>query len=192
MISNGSTVCIAYEIETGKEVWRVVEGEDSSIAMPIYEDGIVYYYTSLMTPPGNGEKFVELLAVDASGTGDVTKTNIIWRHKGPILQLLTPLIKDGVIYTVDTKNTLIVFDAKTGEQTFTQKLKEKYHSSPLWAEGKVYFTSVKGETIVMKAGKTPEIISTNKVDGDVYATLAIVQNSILIRTDTSLFRIKEK
>jgi outer membrane protein assembly factor BamB len=192
MISNGSTVCIAYEIETGKEVWRVVEGEDSSIAMPIYEDGIVYFYTSLMTPPGNGEKFVEFLAIDATGTGDITKTNILWRHKGPILQLLTPLIKEGVIYTVDTKNTLIVFDAKTGAQTYTQKLKEKYHSSPLWVEGKVYLTSVKGETIVLKAGKIPEMISTNKVEGDVYATLAIVQNSILIRTDMSLFRIKGK
>ena len=192
MISNGSTVCIAYDIETGKEVWRVVEGEDSSVAMPIYEDGIVYYYTSFVTPPDNGEKFVELLAIDPTGTGDVTKTNILWRHKGPILQLLTPLIKDGLIYTIDTKNTLIVFDAKTGAQTFTKRLKEKYHSSPLYANGKVYLTSVKGETIVMKAGKTPEIISTNKVEGDVYATLAIVQNSILIRTDTSLFRIKDK
>ena len=135
---------------------------------------------------------MELLAIDPTGTGDVTNSKIIWRHKGPILQLLTPLIKDGLIYTVDTKNTLIVFDAKTGTQTYTQKLKEKYHSSPLWAEGKVYLTSVKGETMVLKAGKIPEIISTNKVEGDVYATLAIVQNSILIRTDTSLFRIKEK
>lgn len=87
---------------------------------------------------------------------------------------------------------MIVFDAKTGTQTFTRRLKEKYHSSPLWAEGKVYLTSVKGETIVLKAGKIPEIISTNKVEGEVYATLAIVQNSILIRTDTSLFRIKDK
>ena len=188
LISNGSAVCIAYEVLTGKEVWRVVQGEDSTISMPIYEDGIVYFYTSFVSP-ADGEKYVELLAVDPKGSGDITRTNVLWRFKGPILQLLTPLIKDGLIYTIDSKNNLIVIDAQKGSAVFSQKLKNKFNSSPVYAGGKVYFTSVKGETLVLKAGRLPEVIAENQLNGEVFATPAIVQNSILIRTDIALYRI---
>ena len=49
LISNGSAVCIAYNPETGEEVWRVVEGEDSTIAMPFFEDGLLFFYSSFVT-----------------------------------------------------------------------------------------------------------------------------------------------
>ena len=188
LISNGSAVCIAYDVLTGKEVWRVVQGEDSTISMPVYEDGVVFFYTSFVSPVG-GEKYVELLAVDPKGKGDVTKTNVLWRFKGPILQLLTPLIKDGLIYTVDSKNNLIVIDAKNGISLYSKRLKNKYNASPVYAGGNVYFTSVKGETLVLKAGRLPEVLAESQLPGEIYATPAIAGNSILIRTDTSIYRI---
>lgn len=191
LISNGSAVCIAYDIQTGKEVWRVIQGEDSTVAMPVTENGVVYFYTSFVSP-GEGEKYVELLAVDPKGSGDVTKTNVLWRFKGPILQLLTPLVKDGIIYTVDSKNNLIAIDAKTGEALYSKRLKNKYNSSPVYAGGRVYFTSVKGETLVLKAGRTLEILAENKLPGELYATPAIANNSLIIRNESTLYRIGER
>lgn len=191
LISNGAAVCIAYGVETGKEVWRFIQGEDSTIAMPFAENGVVYFYTSFVTPP-NGEKYVEMVALDPHGSGDLTKTNVLWRIKSPILQLLTPLIKDGIIYTVDSRNNLTVIDAKLGIPLYTKKLKNKFNSSPVTAGGKVYFTSVKGETLVLKAGRTLEILNENKLPGDLFATPAIAQNSILIRNEFSLYRIGNK
>ncbi len=191
LISNGAAVCVAYDAQTGHEVWRVVQGEDSTISMPFFEDGIVFYYTSFVTPP-EGEKYVEMLAVDPRGSGDITKSNVLWRLKSPILQLLTPLVKDEIIYTVDSRNNLNVIDAKTGNSLYTKKLKNKYNSSPIYSGGKVFFTSIKGETLILKAGKTLEIIAENKLPGEVFATPAIVQNSILIRNESSLYRIGNK
>ena len=191
LISNGSTVCIAYEAETGKEVWRVVQGVDSTIAMPISEGGIVYFYTSYVAPP-DVEKYAELLAVDPRGSGDITLTNILWRVKTPIIQLLSPLIKDGIIYTIDSRNNLIAIDAKNGGTLYTKKMKNKYNASPVYAGGRVYFTSVKGETLVLKAGRTLEIVAENQLSGELYATPAIVQNSLIIRNESSLYRIGGK
>ena len=192
LISNGAAVCIAYEVETGKEVWRFIQGEDSTIAMPFAENGVVYFYTSFVTPT-DGEKYIEMVAIDPSGSGDITKTDkVLWRIKSPILQLLTPLIKDGIIYTVDSRNILTVIDARSGIPLYTKKLKNKFNSSPVYAGGKVYFTSVKGETLVLKAGRTLEILSENKLPGDLFATPAIAQNSILIRNEFSLYRIGNK
>jgi len=188
LVSNGAAVCIAYEAETGKEVWRVVQGEDSTIAMPFSEEEIVYFYTSFVTPE-NGEKYAELLAVDPKGLGDITKTNVLWRLKSPVLQLLTPLIKDGIIYTVDSRNNLLVIDARTGVTLYSKKLKNRYNSSPVYAGGRIYFTSVKGETLVLQAGRTLQVVAENMLPGDVYATPAIVKNSILIRNEFSLYRV---
>ena len=188
LISNGAAVCIAYEAETGKEVWRIVQGEDSTIAMPFSEDGVVFFYTSFVTPE-NGEKYAELLAVDPKGLGDITKSNILWRLKSPVLQLLTPLVMDGIIYTVDSRNNLIAIDARTGATLYSKKLKNRYNASPVSAGGKVYFTSVKGETLVLKAGRTLQVVGENKLPGELYATPAIVQNSVLIRNEFSLYRI---
>lgn len=188
LISNGSAVCIAYDPETGEEIWRVIQGTDSTIAMPIFENGIVYFYPGFIAD-GSGGNYTELLAVNPVGKGDITQSNVIWRFKSPVLQLLTPLIKDGLIYTVDTRNTLYCLDAKTGNVVYSKKLKQKYNASPVFANGNVYFTSVRAETMVIKAGRQLEILAENMLHGEVYATPAFVRNSILMRTDGQLYRI---
>jgi len=191
LISNGSAACIAYNPETGEEVWRVVQGEDSTIAMPFFENGVVYFYTSYVTPK-EGEKYCELLAVDPGGSGDVTKTHVLWRLKSPILQLLTPLIKDGLIYTIDTMNNLYCIDAKTGKTVYTKRLTGKYNSSPVYAGGNIYFTSTNGETLIIKEGRKLEIISRNRLKGEVFATPAIVNNSIILRAGNILYSISSR
>lgn len=188
LISNGSAVCIAYDIQTGTEVWRIVQGEDSTISMPFSENGIVYFFTSFVTVPGEGQ-YCELMAVNPDGKGDIAGTNIIWRKKFPVLQLLTPLIKDGLIYLVDTRNTLQCIDAATGNTFYTYRLRDKYNASPVYAAGKIYFPSVTGETLVITEGKELNILSRNRLPGEIYATPAILRNSILIRTSDFLFRI---
>jgi outer membrane protein assembly factor BamB len=189
LISNGSAVCIAYDPETGKEIWRIVQGEDSTISMPSEEDGIIYFYTSFVTPPG-GDPYAELLAVDPNGKGDIAATNIIWRIKSPILQLLSPLVKNGLIYTIDTEGTLLCIDAKTGETVWSEKLNGKYNSSPVYIAGHIYFSSIRGETIVIKEGRTLEVVSRNNLDGEIWATPAVVDRSILMRTSKYLYKIQ--
>jgi outer membrane protein assembly factor BamB len=190
MISNGSAVCIAYDPETGKEVWRIVQGEDSTIAMPTEEDGILYFYTSFLTPPG-GDPYAELLAVDPDGQGDIAASNILWRVKSPVLQLLTPLVKDGLLYTINSEGMLLCIDTKTGETVWSKKLKGKYNSSPVYVAGHVYFNSIQGETLVVNEGRELEIVARNKLDGQIWATPAIVDGAILMRTSKYLYKIQQ-
>jgi outer membrane protein assembly factor BamB len=191
MISNGSAACIAYDPETGEELWRVVGGEDSTISSPFFENGVVFFYTGFITPK-EGEKYCELLAVDPSGSGDVTKTHVLWRFRSPILQLLTPLIKDGLIYTVDSNNNLFCIEAKTGQTQYTERLRGKYNSSPIYAGGNIYFTSTNGETLIIKEGRKLEIIARNKLKGETFATPAITDWSIIIRSGINLYGIQNK
>jgi outer membrane protein assembly factor BamB len=190
LISNGSAVCIAYDPATGEEIWRIVHGEDSTIAMPFFENGIVYFYSSFITPP-SGEKFAELFAVNPDGRGNIKESHVIWRYQSPILQLLTPLIKDGLIYTIDTRSNLICLDAKSGNIVWSEKMKGVFNSSPVYAGGHLYFSTTKGITVVIKEGRKPEFLAENKLKGEIWATPAILDKSIFIRTSDYFYRISE-
>jgi outer membrane protein assembly factor BamB len=155
--------------------------------MPFYEDGMAYFHTSFVTVGDN--KFAELMAVDPDGKGDIGASHIIWKLETPILQLSTPVIKDGLIYTVDTKNIMMCLDAKSGEEKWSQRLRGKYNSSPIIANGNIYFSSTNGETTVIKEGAELHIIAENSLDGEIWTTPAVVKNSLLIRTSEFLYRI---
>lgn len=190
LISNGSAVCIAYEPETGKEVWRVVRGAESTISMPFAEKGVVFFYTGYMIDK-DGSDFSELMAVNPDGRGDITGTNVLWKKRVERLQLLTPVIKDGLIYTVDTKNNLMCLEASTGNEIWTSRLKANFNASPVYAAGNIYLFSIKGETLVIKEGRKLEIVAQNQIKDQIWATPAFLRNSIILRTDKYLCRIGE-
>ncbi len=190
LISNGSAVCQAFDIETGEEVWRIPQGVDSTISMPVVYDGIVYFYTSFVVPP-EGEKYCELLAVDPNGMGDISETNIIWRVKSPILQLLTPVIYNKLLFTIDSESNLICLDALSGKEIWTDKLKGKFHSSPVIANEKLYFNSTRGDGFVYNASKEKLRLSENKLPGEIWATPVFLDGSMVMRTSEYLYRFAE-
>jgi len=188
LISNGSAICIAYEPETGKEVWSVTGGAESTVSMPFTEKGIVYYYTGFMVDT-EGSNYSEIIAVNPDGKGDITKSNVVWKKRVEPMQLLTPVIRDGLIYTVDTKNNLICIDASTGKDVYTSHYKSSFNASPVYAAGNIYLFSTRGETVIIKAGRKLENVAQNQIDGQIWATPAILRNAIILRTDKYLYRI---
>jgi hypothetical protein len=188
LISNGSRVCQALDPETGREVWRVVQGDDSTISMPVAGDGLVYFYTSFVTGEEGG-KYAELFAVDPEGRGNIGETHIRWRKKAPILQLSTPVYVDGLLYTVDSQGEFFCLDAESGEVLWSEKLKDKFHSSPVYADGLLYISSTRGETLVYRAGSRPELLARNKLDGEIWSTPAFTGGAILMRTSEYLYKI---
>jgi len=188
LISNGSAACMAYDPFTGQEIWRIIRGEDSTISMPFYDESLVYFYTGFITSPEKN-RFAELMAVDPDGTGNIAETHLKWRIETPILQLSTPVIRKGYIYTVDTKSILMCLNAQTGETVWSKRIIGKYNSSPVYADGKLYFSSTRGETLVIREGTQLEILAENKLEGEIWATPAIVDNNLLIRTSEFLYRI---
>lgn len=188
LISNGAAMCAAYDPDNGKEIWHIVRGEDSTIAMPFYEDGTVYFHTSFTTDE-NRNRYAELMAVNPDGKGDIEASNLLWSIQTPILQLSTPVIKDGLIYNIDTKNILMCLDAKSGQTIWSKRLKGKFNSSPVYAAGNIYISSTSGKTTVFKEGRELNIIAENTLDGEIWTTPVIIRNSLLMRTSAYLYRI---
>jgi outer membrane protein assembly factor BamB len=190
LISNGSAVCIAYDPETGKEIWRVVDGAESTVSMPFTEHGIVYWYAGYMVSAA-GAKYTELLSVSPDGSGDITGTNVLWKKRDEQSQnqLLTPVIKDGLIYTVNTRNNLMCIDAATGTEVWSTHVTSNYDASPIYVNGTIWFFSVKGEVLALKAGRKYEVVAQNQMDSGIWATPAILRNSVILRTQKYLYRL---
>lgn len=191
LISNGSAVGIAYDPKTGKELWRVNGGAESTISMPFSENGVVFWYTGFAVDD-NGAKFTDLLAVNPDGEGDITNTNVLWKKRDLLSdnQSLTPVIKDGLIYTVTTRNIMMCIDAATGNEIWSTHVTANYSASPIYVNGNIWFFTVKGDVMIIKAGKKYEIIAQNKMDSGIWATPAFLRNSIILRTQKYLYRIE--
>jgi outer membrane protein assembly factor BamB len=189
LISNGSAMCAAYDPLTGEEIWRIIKGEDSTIAMPFEEKGTVYFHTSFVTNEDD-DRYATLMAVNPYGKGDIAGSNILWQIETPILQLATPVIRDGLIYNIDTKNVMMCLDAATGKTIWESRLRGKYNSSPVIANGYVYFSSTNGETTVIKEGPVLEVVAENELEGEIWTTPVFLDSSILMRTSAYLYRIR--
>ena len=96
------------------------------------------------------------------------------------------LIKDGGVLTS--------LDPKTGEIFKQERLTgalDTYYASPVAGAGKVYFVSQQGKVTVIKAGAQWEIAATNDLEDDVFATPAIVENRMYLRTRGTLYCFEE-
>ncbi len=192
LISNGSAVCCAYDPNTGEEIWQVVRGAESTVPMPVAENGIVYFYTGFMVD-AESSNFTEMLAVNPDGKGDIRSSNVLWRKRDDQTQtqMLTPVIKDGLIYTASTRNMLMCIDAKTGEEIWSERQRTNFNASPVYVDGLVWFFSVKGDVIALKAGRKYEVVAQNMMDSGIWGTPAIIRNCVILRTEKFLYRIGE-
>jgi hypothetical protein len=190
MISNGSAACFAYDPMTGKEVWRVVRGAESTVPMPVTENGLIYYYTGYMVDE-ESPNFSELMAVDPDGKGDITATNVIWKKRDnqSTNQISSPVIKDGLIYTANTRNIMMCIDAVTGREMWSRRYRANFNASPVYAGGLVWFFTVKGDVYAIRAGKRYEVAAENHLDSGIWATPAFLRRSVILRTEKYLYRI---
>jgi outer membrane protein assembly factor BamB len=190
LISNGSAVCCAYDPQTGEEIWRVIGGAESTVPMPFAENGIVYFYTGYMVD-AEAPNYTFMFAVNPDGKGDITGTNILWKRRDnqTQTQMLTPVIKDGLIYTVNTKNFLMCIDAKTGEEIWSERQRANFNASPVYVNGIIWFFSVKGDVLAIKAGRKYEVVARDQMDSGIWGTPAILRNTAIVRTEKDLYRI---
>jgi outer membrane protein assembly factor BamB len=121
--------------------------------------------------------------------GDVTDTHVVWKVFEHVPGLSTPVIYEDLLYMVDEKGTATCISPKDGKKVWQKELDGDYHASPVAGGGQVYFTSSKGMTTVIKAGKEFSKIAQNDLKDKILATPSLVNGEIMMRTAGFLYRI---
>jgi outer membrane protein assembly factor BamB len=183
-ISPGAFRAIAYEPRTGKELWRVNYGEGfSNVPRPVYGGGLVFICTGFQQP--------SLLAVriDDHSRGDITKSHVTWSLKRGVPLTPSPLLVGDELYLISDNGIASCIDVKTGNPHWQVRLGGNHSASPIYADGRIYFLSEEGESVVIAPGKEFKPLAQNQLDGPTLASMAVSNGSIFIRTLTHLYRL---
>jgi outer membrane protein assembly factor BamB len=131
-----------------------------------------------------------LVAIRPAAHGDVTQTNVLWRFRRSLPDVPSPLLYQDVLYVVRDGGILTSINPATGEALHQGRLPRgthAYYASPVAAGGKLYLASEGGTVTVIRAGAQWDVLATNIFDEECYATPAVADGRIYLRTSTSLY-----
>ena len=182
LISVGAHWTYAYDPLTGKELWRVNYGDGfSNVPRPVFSKGLVFIATGFDTP--------KILAVRPTGSGDVSPTHVAYTIDRGAPHTPSPIAVGDELYMVSDTGVATCLDAATGMILWQHRLGGSFSASPVFADGRIYFQDEDGVTTVIAPGKEFRQLARNTLDGMTFASIAVSQGSLFIRTDAYLYRI---
>lgn len=133
-----------------------------------------------------------VLAVKLGGSGDVTATHVQWRYEKSLPDVPQPLVYNDAVFLIRSGGIATTLHPQTGKVLKQARLTgaiEDYYSSPIGVDGKVYVASEHGKVVVLKAAGDWEILAINDFESDIYATPAVSDGKMYIRTRDALYAI---
>ena len=126
--------------------------------------------------------------------GDLTETHLLWEYERSVPRVPSPLFYKGILYTIKDGGILTSFDAKTGKVLRQARLRDAidtYYSSPVAGDNKVYLASELGKVSVLQVGGEWETLAVNDLREPCYASPAIADGRLFIRTATTLYAFEK-
>ncbi|MEZ5939931.1 MAG: PQQ-binding-like beta-propeller repeat protein [Planctomycetaceae bacterium] len=181
LISPAADQCHAYNPANGEELWHVRYVGFSTVPCPVADANRAYLCTGFFKP--------EMISVALDGKGDVTESHVAWHAKGPIPDTPSPLLFEGKLYTVSNTGIAACHDAESGERVWVKRVGGNYSASPMAIGGRVLLCSEEGVTHIIDPADNPPKLKSNKIDGAIKATPAVLDSDLLLRTENALYRI---
>jgi outer membrane protein assembly factor BamB len=114
---------------------------------------------------------------------------VLWRYRKALPNTPSPLLYRGVIFLV-RDGIFTSVNPATGEAYKQARLTGalgRYWSSPVAADGRIFAAGEDGKVVVLRAAPEWDILSVNNLDEDIFATPAIADGRIYIRTRRTLY-----
>jgi outer membrane protein assembly factor BamB len=185
LVTSGAESVIAYDPATGRELWRANGTQSHPIPSAVAGHGLVFVSA--------GSQAKRALAIRLGGSGDLTDSpSIAWRYNKGTAYVPSPILYGRYLYLMTDTGLLTCLDAVTGERLYEGgrvPVPATFTASPVAFDDRLLLTSEDGDTFVIKAGPTHEVLRTNSVGEPVYASPALANGRIYIRGERHLFAI---
>ena len=184
MVSIGAKGVYSYDPENGKELWKAEHRGWSIAPRPVYGEGLVFTMIDRDRP--------EMWAINPNGRGDITETHIEWKETKRMPPRASPIFFKGLLFVVDRNGYISCLEAKTGKSLWQKRMRGRFSASPILANNLIYFFNEDTVCTIIKPTRELEIVTENKLSSDkLLATPAFDENSIYIRTENNLYKIKK-
>lgn len=170
---------VGYSAVDGKELWRVDCLNGEVTPSPIYAKGLVF-----VASPSD-----KLIAIRPDGTGDVSKTHVLWTNEDSIPDVTSPASNGELVFMITTSGMFTCVDAKTGKAVWEQDLEMEVHASPVIAANRVYIFSQKGDVVVAECGRAYKEVFRTHMPDSFHATPAVMEDRLYLRGMTNVWGI---
>ncbi len=133
----------------------------------------------------------QVFAIKPGGRGDITNTHVVWQQNKHLPYVSSPVAVNGRIFTMKSGGLASAYDTKSGSPVYQAERVDAsgdYYASAVAADGRVYVISQRGTVVVLDAmGDKLNVLARNDLKAPVFASPAIVDGVIYIRTDKKLY-----
>ena len=180
----------AYDPADGHELWRFKDDAEVKTPTP-------FLAGSLLVLAG-GYRGRPLYALRLGAKGDISVADsaasspfLAWRTEpgGPYTS--TPLAYGGRLYAVRDEGIMMAYDLSTGALRYRERTGATHSASPVASDGRVFLATEDGQVLVLKAGDAFEVMARNDMGETVFATPAIANHTLFVRTHGHLYAIAQ-
>jgi outer membrane protein assembly factor BamB len=187
----------AVEARTGAPVWRFQVSVRGLNSPPAVDGDVVYAAHSEESPDGG--PMGRVVAIDGTGTGDITKTAERWRAEGLAIGFAAPTVAEGRVYVVDTAANLHALDQKTGKKLWAHSLGTIGRAAPTFADGRLYLTEEVGKVLIVEpsaqGARTLHQEQMTVPDGrfaEVWGSVAVAYGRLYFTTEEGVYCLGKK
>ena len=181
VIVNSSQRIDAYDPKSGTLLWHTGTDNRFPVPSPVFHNGVIFASRGYRSGP--------YMAIKTGGRGDITASHVVWAVPTGAPYVSSLLHYDGIVYMANDVGVLTAVDATTGERVWQERVEGVFSASPVGGGGHVYFVSENGDTIVVKAGRKPQIVARNPIGERALASPAIANGRVFLRTDEHVIAV---
>ncbi|MBL9167061.1 MAG: PQQ-binding-like beta-propeller repeat protein [Verrucomicrobiales bacterium] len=185
VISESGDVVQGFDVLTGQRLWTSQVLGEGKVPSTLIGDGMVF------TSGGWGGR-ESIKAFKLGGAGDLKETNLLWEQKKGMPKVPSMIYAKPFLFTITDGGIATCLQAGTGELVWQERVGGNFSASPVAAEGRLYFVGDSGETTVIAAAAEFRVLAKNALGEKVQASPAVSQGALFIRTEKSLFSIRER
>ena len=138
-------------------------------------------------------------AVKLGGKGEVKESDQLWTSRNSPY-VASPVYHVGHLYWMDRSGYAVCLNAKTGKETYRERLQStgrapQFYASPVVVEGKIISVSRNAGTFVLEAKPKFNQLAQNtfRSDSSVFnASPAVSSGRLFLRSDTHLYCVADK
>jgi outer membrane protein assembly factor BamB len=184
LISGAGDVVQGFDLKTGELIWTATSKGEGVVPSVVLGDGLVFTASGFPQPT--------IRAHRTGGQGDVTRTHLAWEQKNGAPKISSFLYIRPHLYAVTDAGVATCLEAETGQIVWEKRLDGHYSASPVCVEGKIYFLSEEGETVVLAPGREFRILARNPLGEMCQASMAVSQKQFFIRTEKNLYCLGQR
>ena len=171
---------VGFDVESGRQLWKCEIPMEQIVASLTRAGPLFCVGGGTWGPQG-------LIAFELDGQGTDCPVNELWRVTKETPGCASPVIYNGIVFTVTDTGILRAYDATSGTLHWRKRLKGRYLASLVAGDDKVYACNTNGLTTVVAAEPRLHILAQNQLQGDCRASFAVVDSHILVRSSEFLY-----